>query len=66
MSYLGEHYELYKEDIEKERMAKEIKDRLRNELSYNDMIKLMFSYFIKSKGVSETIEIGKEYLVNCD
>ena len=56
------YYELHKDEIEKEDRANNYRERLVNEISHGDMIKIMFSDFIKKQGVIKTIKIGEEYL----
>lgn len=56
------YYELHKDEIEKENKANNYRERLIDEISHDDMIKIMFTDFIKKQGVTKTIEIGEEYL----
>lgn len=56
------YYELHKDEIEKENKANNCRERLIDEISHDDMIKIMFTDFIKNQGVTKTIEIGEEYL----
>ena len=42
--------------------ANNYRERLIDEISHDDMIKIMFTDFIKKQGATKTIEIGEEYL----
>ena len=56
------YYEAHKYEIKREAKANNFRTRLVDEISHDDMIKIMFTHFIKTQGVSEVIKIGEEYL----
>lgn len=56
------YYEAHKYEFEREAKAQKFKKRLIDEISHDDMIKIMFTHFIKTQDVSEIIKIGEEYL----
>lgn len=56
------YYEFHKDEIERENRTDNYRERLINEISHDDMIKIMFIDFIEKQGVTKVIEIGKKYL----
>lgn len=56
------YYEAHKHEFEREERAKNFRERLTVEISCDDMIKIMFADFIKSKCAIEVIKIGEKYL----
>ena len=56
------YYEAHKQEFERETKVRSCRKRLVDEISHDDMIKIMFTDFVKKKGDYEVIELGKEYL----
>lgn len=56
------YYEANKERFEREAKARNCRKRLVDELSHDDMIKIMFTDFIKKKDDYNSIKLAEEYL----
>lgn len=56
------YYELHKDEIERENKANNCRRRLINEISIDNMIKIIFVDFINKKDDYDTIKIAEEYL----
>lgn len=56
------YYEANKERFEREAKARNCRQRLVDELSHDDMIKIMFTDFIKKKDDYDSIKLAEEYL----
>lgn len=55
------YYDLHKGEINRERTAGQYREKMINELPADEMIKLMFTSFIKTKGVTDVVELGEKY-----
>lgn len=56
------YYELHEDEIKRERVVRQYRERLVSELSTNAMIRIMFSNFINVTGASDVIRLGEKYL----
>jgi hypothetical protein len=56
------YHELHKYEIEREGTIEQYRKRMINELNTEDMIKIMFSDYVKRTGASDVIKLSKEYL----
>ena len=56
------YYELHKDEIERENRANNYRKRLVDEISHDDMIKIMFANFIQKQEDMMIIKLGEEYL----
>lgn len=59
--YSEDYYKLHKDEIERENKAEDYRKKLIDEISIDDMVKILFTNFIKKQDASEVIKIGKEY-----
>lgn len=55
-------YEMNKDKIEKEKIAKKFRERLVQELSPNDMVRIIFDQYISKLDDYEITIIGEKYL----
>ena len=62
MSYSDVYEELYQEQWRKERIINETRERMKNELSTDDMIKIMFSNFVDTQPGVAVLRLGEQYL----
>lgn len=64
MDYRDIYDKYYEKQFIEEEQRGKIKCHLLNELSCNDMIKIMFEDYLKDKTISDVIVISKKYLNN--
>ena len=58
------YYELNKEYFKREELAKKYRQQMRQELSWEDMIKIMFADFIDKQNINTVIGIAGDYLID--
>lgn len=56
------YYEANKDEFERERKARECRERMINELNWNKIIRIMFTDFIEKKSDYDVIKIAEKYL----
>lgn len=61
--YSNSYYELRKNEIEREKRAKVLRKRLIDEITMDNMIRIMFTDFINEKNDCDTIKIAEKYLI---
>ena len=54
--------EMHKDQFERERKIAEVRERMKKELSTEDMIKVMFSHFIDMQPGIAVLHLGEQYL----
>lgn len=63
MSHYSDCYdEANKAKFERERKAREYRDRMVNELSWNKIIRIMFADFLAKKSDYDVIKLAEKYL----
>lgn len=63
MSHYSDCYDkANKDEFERERKARECRERMINELNWNKIIRIMFTDFIEKKSDYDVIKIAEKYL----